>query len=149
MRFYKLFAMAILAAFTMWHIPAYASGCALDGVVLKCSEANSAASVAEAFADSATREALATPIHELNRFKHPSDLETFRKSIEKNWRQVRKAELQQRNQMRRRQISADQFEEWSKTYDAAEATYKQALIFYRTLVWHGKNGKPPPSDSDS
>lgn len=115
-----------------------AAGCKLQEVQLDCG-AGSNASMLEAFAAPQTREFLEKPLDYLTNFSRPADLETFRKSVETVWRAANRQERVQRRKMRRRQISAAEFEEWSKIYDDGLKNYRSALTFYRTLIWHGKN----------
>lgn len=128
---------------------AHAEGCSLDNSKLICAKGGNSQAITAAFSSDETSKLLSHPIEKLSAFKKPSDLETFRKSIEKNWLAVQKAERQERSKMLRRKISSDQFEAWSATYKQAEENYSHAINFYRTLVWHGKNGKPAPKDTDS
>ena len=141
--------IALMAILSMQCQTALAEGCAIEGVQLSCAKGANAQSVLEAFADAETTQALSNPIDKIERFKKPADLETFRRSLESTWRQVQRAERKERNKMHRRKISGTQFDEWAKTYARAEANYDKAINLYRTLVWHGKNGKPAPEDKDS
>ncbi len=123
----------------------FAAGCSIDGTTLNCGDGSHADRLA-AFASTQTGTLLSKPLASLDSFKKPADIEKFRKSVESVWQSVNKAERQERIKMRRRQISAEEFEKWSETYDAALSNYDEALTFYRTLVWHGKNGKPAAAD---
>ena len=74
----------------------------------------------------------------------PADLETFRRSIEANWRLANRAEKAERRRMKRREISAEEFEKWSEGYNNARTNYDAAMTLYRNLVWFGKTGKTAP-----
>ncbi len=122
---------------------ANAQGCSFDEVELSCGDGKPE-SVLSAMASAETADLFANPLDGLEKFKHPFDLEKFRRSVEANWRSVNKAEAAQRRKMRKREISAAEFDEWSKTYQFALNNYSAALTYYRTLVWHGKTGKAAP-----
>ncbi len=121
---------------------AHAQGCVLDGIELDCSQqgqAGSDAAITDAFASAGTRAVLANPLEELGRFERPIDRETFRRSLEKNWESVRRHELAQRRKLKRRQMSAAEFENWSSTYDDALLSYQAGLDFYRALIWQTRD----------
>ncbi len=140
----KFLVSTIFTAGVLMHSSAaFAEGCSLNGIKLDCGGGDSA-SILDALASSKTSEALSKPLEAINNFDRPADLETFRKSIEANWRQANRAERAQRRRMQRRKISAAEFAEWSKGYDAARNNYDAAMTLYRNLVWFGKNGKPAP-----
>ncbi|MEM7290873.1 MAG: hypothetical protein AAF412_10990 [Pseudomonadota bacterium] len=122
---------------------AHASQCTLDGVVLNCTGANDMEILAS-FASDETGKLFGDPLELIDEFERPIQLEQFRRSVEKNWRRVNRAERAQRQKMKRRIISADEFEAWSASYEAAVENYDAALKVYRTLVWHGKSGRKVP-----
>lgn len=122
---------------------AIADGCGLNGIKLDCGSGDNKAVLA-ALASPQTSNMLSTPLELIDNFSKPADLETFRKSIELNWRQANKAERAERRRMKRREISPEEFEKWSAGYDDARANYDAAMTLYRNLVWFGKNGKPAP-----
>lgn len=121
-----------------------AQGCKLDGIRLDCGKGNDA-SILNALAANETTAVFENPNAAIDNFKKPSDLEVFRRSIDATWKRVNRAESAKRRQMLRRQISASEFEKWTKGYEAARTNYYAAMNFYRTLVWHGKTGKKPPA----
>lgn len=149
MRCSPIYTTLVCLALTQFHVAsASATNCEISGIEFVCKDANGPAEVSAAFADTATADALADADFDLDAFKRPADVEKFRRSVERNWRQVTIAERRQRNSMKRRRISAEQFEQWSETYKAAAENYAEAINFYRTLLWHGKHGKSAPVDAD-
>ncbi|MDJ0613480.1 MAG: hypothetical protein QNJ29_07360 [Rhizobiaceae bacterium] len=140
----KLTVSALLfTGFIAFPTIANAEGCTLDGIKLNCGKGNNA-SVLAALASDATSEVLSKPLAAIDNFQKPIELEIFRKSIEASWKKANRAELAERRRLKRRQISDEEFAEWSKGYDAARANYDAAMTLYRNLVWFGKNGKPAP-----
>lgn len=139
-RFLNIF---MVCGFLAMPSPALAESCSLDGIKLNCGDGNSA-SILAAMASPETANVLNDPLSAIGKFQKPSDLEIFRRSVEANWRRVNRAERTERAKMRRRQISAAEFGEWSKSYNAARENYNAAMTLYRNLVWFGKNGKPAP-----
>ncbi len=134
----------IVAAVLLATSPAYSQGCSLASHELECGKNDAAIFSALSAGETATL--LGKPENALDRFKRPVELEVFRRSIETNWKAINRVEKCERRKMRRRQISAAEFETWSKRYDTARTNYNSAMNFYRTLVWHGKTGKPAPAD---
>lgn len=117
---------------------ANAQGCSLQGVELKCNaKAASPAAIMEAFASGETRNALAEPLSQKDRFSKNGDLEKYRQSMERNWRTItRFARTQERNRDRNR-IRETDFQTFSKQFEEAEKSYAVALNFYRQLHWQG------------
>jgi len=70
--------------------------------------------------------------------------ETFRKSLERNHRSMRRHANSQRHLLRRREISKEVYAEVRLKYDAAVETYKAALNVYRATVWYDPSA--PPED---
>lgn len=138
------FSIAVLAGLLVQSTIAMAEGCSLNQIKLDCGNGNNA-SILTALASPKTGEALGTPIESIDNFKAPIELEVFRKSIEANWTRANSAERAERRRLKRREISNEEFEEWSKQYDAARTHYDAAMTLYRNLVWFGKNGKPAPA----
>lgn len=121
-----------------------AAGCTLEGVQLICPGENDA-DIMASFAAPETLALLSDPVSVRAQFQKPFDLERFRRSLEKTWARVNRAERSERRRMLRRRISAEEFETWSQTYRNAEANYDAGLVFYRNLVWLGKTGKQAPA----
>lgn len=144
MRVCRLGKFGLLASLLVWTIPANAEGCKLDGLKLDCGKKDAA--IFAALSSQETASFFNSSEQALDSFERPSDLEVYRKSVESNWRAVNRVERRERNKMRRRKISASEFAEWSEQYTNALRNYRSAMGFYRTLVWHGKTGKPAPSD---
>lgn len=130
-------AIAIALVFSASFSHALAAQCALKGTELAC-EGNSNIEVLVAFGSDATSEILDEPLEYLDRFDQPSEIEAYRKSVESNWQSVLAAERKMRRRLKRVEISAADFEDWSKDFDRALVNYRKAILFYRTLVWHGK-----------
>jgi len=145
----KILGLSIASIISLQISSANAEGCKLSGITLDCGTETSPEAITAIFANEGTSTALSNPINELDRFKRPIDLEVFRLSVERSWQKARLVDAHQRRKLKRRQISASKFEEWAQTYNKASENYHQAIVFYRTLVWHGKNGKPAPVDEDS
>jgi len=122
---------------------ATAQGCSLNGIKLDCGKGNDS-SVLTALASPQTAEALSAPVKAINNFQKPIELETFRKSVEANWKRANRAERAERRRLKRREISDAEFSQWAKGYEAARVNYDAAMTLYRNLVWFGKNGKPAP-----
>ena len=138
--------MGIFAVVFLVANPAHSQGCRLDQHKLQCGKKDAA--IFLALASQETSKLLNTPEDALDAFQRPVDLETFRRSIETNWKAVNRVEIRERSRMLRRQISASEFEEWKQSYAMALTNYRSAMDFYRTLVWYGKTGKPAPQDRD-
>ena len=136
---FGIFGLILLAA-----IPANAQGCTLDKLELQCGKKDTA--IFSALSSEETSALFDAPDKALDAFKHPSDLEVFRRSVETNWEAVNRVERRERRKMLTRKISAAEFETWTKDYDTARTNYRSALNFYRTLIWYGKTGKPAPVD---
>lgn len=121
-----------------------ASGCSIADLKLDCGN-GSRAEIAVAFASNETADALRYPWFELERFKEPADLETFRRSFERHWKTVNRVARARQRDLRSGRMTLKAFNEWGGTYEAARANYDRALFFYRTLIWNGKTGKPAPA----
>lgn len=135
---------AVLFAFSSIG-PASAGGCSIKELKLDCGK-GSVMERTQAFAAKETTDALRYPWFDFDKFTRPADLETFRKSLERQWRSVNRVALSQKRDLKRKRISNDAFEAWKTTYAAARENYDRGMFYYRTLVWNGKTGRPAPTD---
>ncbi len=143
----SLLGLAVVAAISGFAgmTSANAAGCVIKDLKLDCG-AGSALERTQAFASKETTDVLRYPWFDVDKFSKPADLEGFRKSFEKQWRDINRAASIQARNLKRKRISNDEFETWKTTYAAARENYNRALFYYRTLVWHGKTGRPAPAE---
>jgi len=112
--------------------------CALSGVVLDCSGGKRKprmADIAAAFSSQQTRDLLANPHKELERFTTRKSRETFRKSIEKSWRAINRYDRVSRKALKRKRITDEEYLARVAQHKEAQKTYDAAYWFYKSLIW--------------
>ena len=140
MRNVKILSSLLLATgiFAFSH-SAHAEGCEFDGPVLQCGTAGDLKSIAYEFAAGETRALLANPLDELERFPRPADREKFRVSFEKAWKAANRLDKKYQRQLRRKKMSEDDYNAWTRVYDDALESYRSAFSFYRNVLWQTKD----------
>ncbi len=126
-------------------IPVQAAGCSLSGPKLDCSDEgtqNTLKSRVGAFANAKTRENLANPLNELERFQHPLDREKFRKSYEAMWKAANRLERRNRRAWKRKTMDTTTYKQSVETYNGARESYIAAHWFYKTLIWQHQEKVP-------
>ncbi len=142
-----MFISPLLLVLGMGLIPApcQASGCSLSGAKLDCTSeggTNTLKSNVTAFANAKTREILANPLNELERFEHPLDREKFRRSYEAMWKAANRLERRNRRKWKRNRMDTATYKQSVETYNDARESYIAAHWFYKALIWQHQEKVP-------